>query len=155
MLSLQLLMDIKQMDRQVDMLGTTCSQPSTSYPGCLIRPAYLAMLLMSRNTAHQLSHDFMPDADCQRPMAQVEVAVEITMETTTSVQRPEKTLISSSRPLISRVLLPDSADSSTSMLYKHRETGMAVFNPVPGIAMRNFPCGEYLKGLMPMPGKPH
>ncbi|CAL5228049.1 g11114 [Coccomyxa viridis] len=54
--------------------------------------------------------------------AQVEVAVEITMETTTSVQRPEKTLISSSRPLISRVLLPDSADSSTSMLYKHRET---------------------------------
>ena len=56
-------------------------------------------------------------------MAQVEVAVEITMETTTSMQRPEKTSISSARPLISRVLLPDSADSSTSMLYKHRETG--------------------------------
>ena len=55
---------------------------------------------------------------------QVEVAVEITMETTTSMQRPEKTSISSSRPLISRVLLPDSPESSTSMLYKHRETGV-------------------------------
>ena len=50
--------------------------------------------------------------------------MEITMETTTSMQAPEKTSIASAVPLISRVLMPsDSADSSTSMLYKHRETG--------------------------------
>lgn len=50
--------------------------------------------------------------------------MEITMETTTSVQAPQKTSIASAVPLISRVLMPsDSADSSTSMLYKHRETG--------------------------------
>lgn len=52
------------------------------------------------------------------------MAVEITMETTTSVQRPEKTAIASARPLISRVLLPGGpSDPSTGMLYQHRETG--------------------------------
>ena len=85
-----------------------------------------------------------PDTDCQQPMVQVEVAVEITMETTTSVQRPQKTSISSSRPLISRVLLPDSPESSTSMLYKHRETGVLGYQsasqfPAPAPAM-SFAC---------------
>lgn len=54
--------------------------------------------------------------------AQVEVAVEITMETTTSVQRPEKSAIISARPLISRVLLPGLSESTSSMTYKHQET---------------------------------
>ena len=45
------------------------------------------------------------------------------METTTSVQRPEKSAIISARPLISRVLLPGSSESTASMTYKHQETG--------------------------------
>ena len=57
---------------------------------------------------------------------QVEVAVEITMETTTSVQRPEKSAIISAQPLISRVLLPGLSESTSSMTYKHQETGKGV-----------------------------
>ena len=51
------------------------------------------------------------------------MAVEITMETTTSVQRPEKSAVITARPLISRVLLPGSSESTSSMTYKHQETG--------------------------------
>lgn len=73
------------------------------------------------------------------------------METTTSVQRPEKAMVSSSRPLISRVLLPGSAESSTSMLYKHRETG-EISN---SSGCLNVLYGKGTKGFMHMPGKPH
>ena len=45
------------------------------------------------------------------------------METTTSMQRPEKSAIISARPLISRVLLPGSSESTSSMTYRHQETG--------------------------------